>query len=298
MVKYQKGTFTVVPNTHILSGQLPEIQAIFIWLCSYSDKDGVCFPSRNTLADDVNMNIKTLDKYMKELEKLGLITKSIRKTPDGKNMSNLYQINILGGESVTLGEGVNGGATPSPQNGAVTISNINYTTVLSKESTEFEEEPPEKEDPCLKSFGFPLPDGYSMDSIVDDDREYHILLDPSGARVRPSEVSKLRKAYEVRKRLQTPRKSPNINRDAILADRILKKYSELCEREVGVTPKYGFKEKMAFTQAVKKYGAEEFFKVCAWYVQSDAKDEDKISPLLCTWTRTLNNYQLDTGNKL
>ena len=171
------------------------------------------------------------------------------------------------------------------------------SSVLSKESTESVDKIDPEEQP-LSSFGFPLPEGYKEDSIADDDREYHILLDPHGNRVKPSEVSKLRKQYEVRKRIKTPLKSPNINRQAIMADKILKKYAELCEREVGVTPKYGYKEKMAFTQAVKKYGAENFAKVCIWFVQSDAKDEDKICPLLCTWTRTINNYQLDTGNKL
>ena len=181
----------------------------------------------------------------------------------------------------------------SPSN---TVSNT-YSSVLSKESTESVEEPPE-EDLCLKRFGFPLPEGYTLDSEADDDRTFYFLVNDSGDRVKSVEVTKLKRAYLTRKRLQTPLKSQNINKDAIMADRILKKYSELCQQEVGVTPKYGYKEKMAFMQAVKRYGAESFAKVCIWYVQSEAKDEDKINPLMCTWTRTLNNYQLDTGNKL
>lgn len=130
-MKYKKGTFVIVPNMHILHGKSPELQTVFLWLCSYIDENGQCFPSRKKLAECCSMTVKTLDKYMTALTDLGLVTKTQRqKEGTVENMSNLYQVNVLDTlPSVFSGDypSVNEDPTPREPNDPVTIPNTNYT---------------------------------------------------------------------------------------------------------------------------------------------------------------------------
>jgi hypothetical protein len=131
-MKYKKGTFVVVPNLEVLSGKPLEAQALFMWLCSYSNEDGVCFPSRKKLAQRCGFTVKTLDKYMKVLVSIGVVQKQIRKKEGTKeNTSNLYQI-LINEEGSPLPDGnidTCEDPTGSPQNNPVTISNSNYTNL-------------------------------------------------------------------------------------------------------------------------------------------------------------------------
>jgi len=124
-MKYKPGTFSITPNKELLRGKPSEMIAVYFWICDYSDNDGVCYPSRKRLAEDSGCNIKTVDKYIKKLEELGLLVKTCRQKPNSKEKSsNIYQL-MVGAETV-LPSGQNG-ATPSTENGAVTIPTINYT---------------------------------------------------------------------------------------------------------------------------------------------------------------------------
>lgn len=140
-MKYKKGTFIVVPNQQALAGKPSELQAIYIWLCSYADKDGRCFPARRTLAKNAGCNIKTLDKYLNMLIDEGFIAKETRKIAGSEeNLSNSYQLLLVDYDAIVNGGSTeNGtivyqkrntpstknGATPSTENGAVTKSNNN-----------------------------------------------------------------------------------------------------------------------------------------------------------------------------
>jgi hypothetical protein len=130
-MKYKPGTFILVPNLHHLDGKPSEMQVIYMWLCSFADSEGMCFPARTTLARISGCNIKTVDKYLLRLEEEGFITKTQRNIKGKKElMSNLYQLLLMKDRvevapKTVLGSTKNG-ATPSTENGAVTISNINY----------------------------------------------------------------------------------------------------------------------------------------------------------------------------
>lgn len=94
-MKYKKGTFVIVPNINELKGKKPELQSIFLRLCCYANEEGGCFPSRTRLAKECGMNIKTIDKYMKELVDEKFIDKKLRKVKDSnQNLSNYYNILI------------------------------------------------------------------------------------------------------------------------------------------------------------------------------------------------------------
>lgn len=90
-MKYRKGNFVTVPNKALLKGQLPSTQVVFLWLCSYADEEGVCFPSRARLADDAGITMRTVDSAIKQLEDLGLLFKTQRVVDNEKKTSE-YEI--------------------------------------------------------------------------------------------------------------------------------------------------------------------------------------------------------------
>lgn len=92
-MKYEKGSFILVPNKEVLRGKGSAVQLVFFWLCDYADKKGVCFPSRKTLSKDSSLSLPTIDRSIKELCILGLITKT-KRFSENEQLSNLYQINI------------------------------------------------------------------------------------------------------------------------------------------------------------------------------------------------------------
>lgn len=89
-MKYDKGSFITVPTSSILGiGVGP--QALYMWLCSYANKDGECFPSRGTLANDIGCSERALDGYLEELISLGLVVKEQRFS-NNKQVSNNYYL--------------------------------------------------------------------------------------------------------------------------------------------------------------------------------------------------------------
>lgn len=92
-IRYKKGEFTVVPNLGLLSILPPQGQSIFMWICYFSDQDGVCFPSRKTLANAIGIkDARKADRYLSLLEKYGFIEVVKRKDDNGRNMTNVYRI--------------------------------------------------------------------------------------------------------------------------------------------------------------------------------------------------------------
>lgn len=102
-MKYSKGSFIVVPNKEVLDGVFTNLQVVFMWLCSYADEDGICFPSRATLARNTGCSVKTIDRAIESLCEAGLLKKTTRSS-GGKNLTNLYQIMLLdrSGDSQSL----------------------------------------------------------------------------------------------------------------------------------------------------------------------------------------------------
>lgn len=92
-MKYKKGTFVVVPNMNYLSGKPTGYQALFMWLCKYADENGICYPSKKKLAENLGCDIRTISRYINQMVKDETITKTKRrKEGDVTNKSNLYQI--------------------------------------------------------------------------------------------------------------------------------------------------------------------------------------------------------------
>ena len=90
--KYEAGTFILVPNKEVIRGMDPRTQALYIWVCSYANNRGECFPSIATLASDTGCCVNTVKKSLGLLVKTGLLKKINRKGEDGLNLTNLYQL--------------------------------------------------------------------------------------------------------------------------------------------------------------------------------------------------------------
>lgn len=97
-MKYEKGTFTVVPNRQHLRGLPAATQAVYFWLCSYADEYGQCYPSRSTLAKDIGGGVRTIDTHLQKLEVIGLIEKQNRVKGNEKQ-TNLYQLLVVEGSA-------------------------------------------------------------------------------------------------------------------------------------------------------------------------------------------------------
>lgn len=124
-MKYEKGTFTVIPNKEYLKGKPSELQSIYFWLCDHADENGVCYPTRRTLAREAGCGIRTLDKYINELESMGLIEKTMRQKPkSNENSSNLYQLMVV---SKKTPPSAKKNTTPSVKKNTETIPSINST---------------------------------------------------------------------------------------------------------------------------------------------------------------------------
>ncbi len=95
-MRFVKGDFITVPNKNALKSISPNAQALFMWICVYADEEGLCYPSRSTLAVNLNSSVRTVDTYLKELEDNGFISKT-KRFNKREQQSNLYQILIKEG---------------------------------------------------------------------------------------------------------------------------------------------------------------------------------------------------------
>ena len=92
-MKYEQGSFITVPSRNTLRGLHPTAQTIYMWLCSYANETGECFPSRSTLAKDARCSDRTVDEMLEILIEQGLLRKKGRADGD-KQLSNLYTVMI------------------------------------------------------------------------------------------------------------------------------------------------------------------------------------------------------------
>ena len=131
-MKYKKGTFVIVPNLDELKGKPSEMQAIYLWICSHADKDGMCFPTKSTIEKEAGCSHNTVSKYLKQLVDDGFLAIKERYTKSGRNTSNEYQLLILEGIPT------NNGIDHPTNNGSQTISISNHTHLTTNTSKDEE----------------------------------------------------------------------------------------------------------------------------------------------------------------
>jgi hypothetical protein len=105
-MKYEKGSFITVPNKSYLDELNGNELGIYLWLCAYANEEGECFPSRSVLSKNIKVSKDTLDKVLKKLVDIGLISKESRYQ-ENEQTSNLYQIIVLPSRKRKTGVAVN-----------------------------------------------------------------------------------------------------------------------------------------------------------------------------------------------
>lgn len=149
MAIYKKGNFTIVPNMHLSNQMSAQAFRVYAVICKYADENGLCFPSRMTIARACAFQkSKSVDPYIAELIEIGVIKKTIQRGEKGVNKTNLYQVQIVEeqrgvapeqGLGVAPSEGLGSpqlGTRGSPQLGAQNYTNSNYTNEYRKVSEE------------------------------------------------------------------------------------------------------------------------------------------------------------------
>lgn len=77
-------------NSIYASGLKLRAKAVYMYLRSRCDKEGKCFPSIKTIANDLDLSTSTVKRALRELESHGYIKKIARYRENKGNTSNLY----------------------------------------------------------------------------------------------------------------------------------------------------------------------------------------------------------------
>lgn len=78
-----------------MRGLPPTTQILWVWLCSYADGYGQCWPSRSRLMKDMGVtSVRTVDTHLARLEKLGWIERT-NHFKNNEKQANLYQLNLV-----------------------------------------------------------------------------------------------------------------------------------------------------------------------------------------------------------
>lgn len=93
--KSKNGNFFMVANRIFNFKLKPRDFIVYCCLLRHGDKNGVCFPSRKLIANECQIDMKTVDTAIKNLEEAGLLKKEQRCRKDGTNTSNRYTLNLL-----------------------------------------------------------------------------------------------------------------------------------------------------------------------------------------------------------
>lgn len=148
-MRYRKGTFITVPNKEVLAGLDPQTQVLYMWLNHYSNEDGECFPSIETLSKCCGMSDRTVHRRLSDLTDLGLISKQ-NQFVDSRQTTNLYTINLVEGVSESHPRGCQR-VTPGGDTVADRTQSIGTQSIYIPETKVSEETKNNKEEVTLTS---------------------------------------------------------------------------------------------------------------------------------------------------
>ena len=67
-------------------------KTVYIYLRDRADASGVCWPGIKTIASELGMSTRTVQRALDDLEDAGLIVKKQRRRKNGSLTSNLYRL--------------------------------------------------------------------------------------------------------------------------------------------------------------------------------------------------------------
>jgi len=125
--------FAIVPEWVLDANVSSAAIRLYAVLRRYADRDGMCFPSRQTLAARMRCSDRTVDSAIKELLELGALEKQRRYKEDGGYTSNIYTVCSIppsakvshGGENKDRPRSEENVPTPGEENDTLTIAITN-----------------------------------------------------------------------------------------------------------------------------------------------------------------------------
>ena len=67
-------------------------KTVYIYLRDRADASGVCWPGIKTIAGELGLSPRTVQRALADLEQHGYLAKLPRYRPNGSNTSNLYTL--------------------------------------------------------------------------------------------------------------------------------------------------------------------------------------------------------------
>ena len=65
-------------------------KTVYVYLRDRSNQDGVCWPGIKTIARELKLSHRTVQRAIRDLEKAGLVKTQYRYRENGSHSSNLY----------------------------------------------------------------------------------------------------------------------------------------------------------------------------------------------------------------
>ncbi len=73
----------------------PQAQVVLLCLTDRADTvTGCCYPGKKDIAKRCRMCVRTVFKYLQELEALGLVTTEVQRRKNNSQTSNLYPVHL------------------------------------------------------------------------------------------------------------------------------------------------------------------------------------------------------------
>ena len=95
----EMGPFSIIPEWVIDEDISNGAVRLYCVLATYTNKKRVAWPSRGTLAKRLNLSVQSVDRFMKELQKINAVSVEHRidttKTGTKVNRSNLYTLRVI-----------------------------------------------------------------------------------------------------------------------------------------------------------------------------------------------------------
>src|SRR5829696_2262427 len=71
----------------------PARKAVLLVIADYASHEGEAWPGRELIADDTEQSVDSVDRHLRALEEMGLLTVE-RKRENGRQAPNVYRLNI------------------------------------------------------------------------------------------------------------------------------------------------------------------------------------------------------------
>lgn len=84
--------FAILPEWVLFAPITPNAKITYAVLQRYANSDGICFPSRATLASRTGVSVRAIDRALGELQDINAVKVQRRKSPDGGWTSSLYHV--------------------------------------------------------------------------------------------------------------------------------------------------------------------------------------------------------------